>query len=132
MKRALFLLLWIAWAAPAASRPVQKPKLLVLIAVDGLGADVLARAEPALTGGFRRLLQEGRSFQDTVVDHAITVSHPGHVTLATGRHPAGHGIVDAAFYRPEGFTDAVTDPSVKIVGVPAAMGGSPRWIEAPT
>jgi len=134
MKRALFLLLllMLATGTPAGSRSSQTPKLLVLVAVDGLGADVLARAEPALTGGFRRLLAEGRSFPDTVVDHAITVSHPGHVTLATGRHPAGHGIVDAAFYRPEGFTDAVTDPGVKIVGFPGAMGGSPRWIEAPT
>ncbi|HET9298654.1 MAG TPA: alkaline phosphatase family protein [Candidatus Polarisedimenticolaceae bacterium] len=132
MKRALFLLLMLVATAPAVSRPVQKPKLLVLVAVDGLGAEVLARAEPALRGGFRRLLQEGRSFPDAVVDHAISVSHPGHVTLATGRHPAGHGIVDAAFYRPEGFTDAVNDPTVKIVGVPGAMGGSPRWIEAPT
>ncbi len=132
MKRALFLLLWVAATAPAQSRPSQKPKLLVLVAVDGLGADVLARAEPALAGGFRRLLREGRTFPEAVVDHAITVSHPGHVTLATGRHPSGHGIVDAAFYRPEGFTDAVNDPGVKIVGVPNAMGGSPRWIEAPT
>ncbi|HEX5043618.1 MAG TPA: alkaline phosphatase family protein [Candidatus Polarisedimenticolaceae bacterium] len=132
MKRALFLLLLLATAGPVGSRPSPAPKLLVLIAVDGLGADVLARAEPALTGGFRRLLQEGRSFPGAVVDHAITVSHPGHVTLATGRHPSGHGIVDAAFYRPEGFTDAVTDPAVEIVGVPTAVGGSPRWIEAPT
>ena len=112
--------------------PPEKPKLLLMIAVDGLGAEVLARAEPALEGGLKRLLREGRSFSSAVVDHAITVSHPGHVTLATGRHPAGHGIVDAAFYRKEGFTDAVIDPDTKLVGVPNSMGGSPRWIEAPT
>ena len=133
MKRALFLiLLLLSGVPPAGSRPVQKPKLLVLIAVDGLGSDVLARVEPALTGGFRRLMREGKSFPGAVVDHAISVSHPGHVTLATGRHPSGHGIVDAAFYRPEGFTDAVTDQEVRLVGVPNGLGGSPRWIEAPT
>ena len=73
MKRALFLLLFLmlATGAPAGSRALQTPKLLVLVAVDGLGADVLARAEPALTGGFRRLLSEGRSFPDTVAEQTI-------------------------------------------------------------
>jgi predicted AlkP superfamily pyrophosphatase or phosphodiesterase len=108
------------------------PRLLVLVAVDGLGADVLARAEPALTGGLKRMLVEGRVYEGAVVDHAVTISHPGHVTLATGRHPAGHGIVDAAFYRGTEYTDAVLDPGAQIVGVAGAPGGSPRWIEAPT
>lgn len=130
MRRTVLAFLLLAGGLARASDP--KPKLLVLVAVDGLGAEVLTRAEPALGGGLARLLREGRSFSSAVVDHAITISHPGHVTLATGRHPAGHGIVDAAFYRGKEYTDAVLDPAAEIVGVPGAPGGSPRWIEAPT
>src|SRR5262245_56057116 len=75
-----------------------RPSLVVVIAVDQLRADLLDRYGAAFTGGFKRLRDHGRWFPGTVVDHAITVSHPGHATLATGMHPSHHGIVDAAWY----------------------------------
>lgn len=118
--------------APALGGNVS---LVVVLTVDGLGADAFSRHAQRYTGGLRRLLREGRSFP-AEVDHAITVSHPGHVTIATGRHPSGHGIVDAAFAVPEGggrvLVDAVADPAVPILGAPELEGASPRWIEAST
>ncbi len=71
----------------------SQAKLIVLIAVDGLGADIFNRYDSLFSGGFRRLRHEGMNFTNAMVDHAMTISHPGHVTLATGMSPAHHGIV---------------------------------------
>lgn len=105
---------------------------MVVIAVDQLGEDLLERYDSLFTGGFRRLKDQGMSYSEAWVDHAITVSHPGHVTLATGEAPSRHGIVDAAFYEgPPGsrrFVDALTDPAESIVGAPAQHGVSARKI----
>jgi predicted AlkP superfamily pyrophosphatase or phosphodiesterase len=126
-------------AVPGTGGPGKagpRPALAVMISVDQLRADLLDRYDAAFTGGFRRLRREGLWFRRATVDHAITVSHPGHTTLATGMQPAHHGIVDAAFYAgPPGarvFTDAVADPSETIVGVPGQPGVSPRQFLAPT
>jgi len=120
---------------PAEDHPT--PHLAVLIAVDQLGSDVLERYGPYLPGGLGRLLREGARFENARVDHAVTVSHPGHVTLSTGLDPARHGIVDAAFYEGAAgerrFTDAVADSTERLLGLDgeaAADGASPRRILA--
>lgn len=132
----IFAISGILLNACGAPAPVEKPSLVVVITVDGLGRDLLSRNADFFTGGLRRLLQEGHSFSDASVDHGITVSHPGHVTIATGLHPSRHGIVDAAFAVPEGcrlsVVDAVGDPEAPILGAPDLDGASPHRIEAPT
>ena len=99
-----------------------KPKLVVLIAIDGLRGDLLNKYRPAFTGGFKRLFDEGYQFTNAWVDHAVTVSHAGHETLATGNYPKDHGIVDAAFYEQSGdslrFTDAFADSDYTLTGYP--------------
>ncbi|HEV8376760.1 MAG TPA: alkaline phosphatase family protein [Candidatus Polarisedimenticolia bacterium] len=113
-----------------------RPKLIVLLAIDQLRADLLDRYDSLFTGGFRRLRDKGIRFTNTTVDHAITISHPGHVTLATGMVPARHGIVDAAFFEgPPGqrrLVDALEDPQEKILGSPDEKGVSPWKILVPT
>jgi len=121
-------------SAPVAENhpPAQRPALVVVIAVDQLGEDLLERYDKLFTGGFRRLRDQGMSFSEARVDHAITISHPGHVSLATGDEPARHGIVDAAFYEgPPGarkLVDAVADPGFPIVGARGLPGASPQKI----
>jgi predicted AlkP superfamily pyrophosphatase or phosphodiesterase len=126
-----------AVSAPAPVSPAApRPSLVVMIAVDQLRADLLDRYDAVFTGGFRRLRERGRWFRNAVVDHAVTVSHPGHATIATGMHPSHHGIVDAAFYEgPPGarvFTDALEDGAETIVGAAGRPGVSPRRFLAPT
>jgi len=129
--------LLVVGAATRCHAPAAEPtvSLAVVITIDGLGAEAFERYAPAYTGGFARLRRQGRSYAGEV-DHAITISHPGHVTIATGRHPAGHGIVDAAFVMPQDgrrvLIDALADPGSPILGAPGLEGASPRWIEAPT
>lgn len=125
-----------AGGSGAGGARAERPALVVVVAVDQLRADLLTRYGTAFTGGFRRLRDQGHWFTHTLVDHAITVSHPGHATLATGMHPSHHGIVDAAFYAgPPGarvFTDAVEDKGAPIVGEPKLPGASPRQFLATT
>ena len=129
------LLACLAGCRVTGSQPTR-PKLVVLITVDQLRADLLDRYDKLFTGGFRRLRDHGMRFTHTMVDHAITVSHPGHVTLATGVVPARHGIVDAAFFEgPPGqrhLVDSLQDPAEKIVGQPDQKGVSPWKILSPT
>jgi predicted AlkP superfamily pyrophosphatase or phosphodiesterase len=117
---------------PDVSGKEQRLRLVILIAVDGLGADILGRYDSLFTGGFRRLRDQGMSFTNAMVNHALTISHPGHVTLSTGMNPSRHGIVDAAFYQREGgrwrFVDAVRDDQERIIGFAGAAGASPRNI----
>lgn len=122
--------------ATACRAPSPDLSLVVLVVVDGLRADLLERYDPLLTGGLRRLRDEGMRFPKATVDHAITVSHAGHVTIATGRHPAHHGIVDAAYYTPSPrgprvLTDAVEDSNAAIVGAAGQRGASPRQVLVP-
>ncbi|HVR30879.1 MAG TPA: alkaline phosphatase family protein [Thermoanaerobaculia bacterium] len=79
-------------ASPAIER--EGPRLLVLIAVDQLAYDYLARFDPYLEGGLRRLLDHGILFEHATYDHALTVTAAGHAALASGLHPATSGIVN--------------------------------------
>ena len=78
---------------PAATPPDDAPRLVLLMVVDQLGGDHLARFDTAFEGGFRRLLDEGVSFSEAHHAHAKTLTAPGHATVATGCHPSSHGIV---------------------------------------
>ena len=88
-------------AAAAAARPPSedgRPSLIVVIVVDMLPAGTLERFADSLTGGFRRLLREGRSFSRCAHDHAATMTGPGHATLLSGLHPRSHGVILNAWY----------------------------------
>ncbi len=105
---------------------------MVLIVVDQLRGDLLNRYDTILKGGFRRLRDEGYRFSRATVDHAVTLTAPGLVTLATGTHPSRHGIVDASFYEgPPGarrLVAALAGDSGPIVGGRGEPGVSPRRI----
>ena len=76
----------------AASQP--PPRLVVQVTVDQLRADFPTRfASRFKEGGLRYLLEQGVVFRDAVHAHANTETIVGHATLATGAHPAKHGMV---------------------------------------
>ena len=94
LSRLLFLLLWPA-ALPAAA--TDQPRLVVVIAVDQLRGDHLARFGPHFgPGGFRRLLDGGLDFRDTHYRHAFRIDpvvttllvkvHWSHLTALTLPH----------------------------------------------
>lgn len=111
--------------APESARPA----LMVLVVVDQLRADLLERYADLYSGGFKRLHDSGYSFTNAAHDHAVTVTAPGHATLATGVYPSRHGVISNLWLEKSGNTwvnvENIADSTVKIVGVPDARGASP-------
>lgn len=108
------------------------PKLVVGIVVDQLRLDTLYRFWNGFgEGGFRRLLNEGFSFDNARFDYMPTFTGPGHASVYTGTTPAVHGILGNSWYvREFGRTTYVTaDPSVSTVGSDSPAGQmSPHWM----
>src|SRR5438270_6994933 len=79
--------------AGAAAQPVpQPPKLLVVISVDQLSADLFDEYRPHFTGGLARLAS-GTVFRNGYQSHSMTETCPGHSTILTGDHPSRTGII---------------------------------------
>lgn len=101
MKKFLIAPLLIATLSGRAQKPVKEsntithPKLLVGIVVDQMRWDYLTRYYPLFqaNGGFRRMLGEGFSFDNTQIPYVPTVTACGHTCVYTGSIPALHGIV---------------------------------------
>jgi predicted AlkP superfamily pyrophosphatase or phosphodiesterase len=98
--------------------PVNRPRLVLQITVDQLRGDLPMRVlDRAGEGGFRYLMREGAWFFDAHHAHANTETIVGHVTLATGAHPAAHGMVGNLWFdRQEGRTVYnIEDPAYRLL-----------------
>ncbi len=93
-------------AAPAFGAEDKPPRLVLQITVDQLRADLPTRYYERLgEGGFRYLWESGIVFSGAQHAHANTETVVGHTTLATGAHPATHGMVGNLWFdRETGFT----------------------------
>ena len=81
-----------------AQIPDEKPKLVVGIVVDQMRWDYLYRFQDRYTeDGFKRLLNEGFSNENTYIPYVPTYTAIGHSTIYTGSVPAIHGIAGNDF-----------------------------------
>jgi predicted AlkP superfamily pyrophosphatase or phosphodiesterase len=134
VKKSLCFLLLLTLAGPAFAQKKDKalarPKLVVGIVVDQMRYDYLYRYWSKYgSGGFRRLLGEGFSYENTHYNYVPTYTGPGHASIYTGTTPSMHGIVgNNWFVREENKGTYVTeDKTVLAVGGTAAAGQqSPR------
>ncbi|HEX9185506.1 MAG TPA: alkaline phosphatase family protein [Vicinamibacteria bacterium] len=120
--------------ARAAPAPAEKPRLVLLVAVDQMRYDYLPRFADAFTGGFRRLMRDGAVFTNARLDHYPTVTAVGHATMLTGAPPAMSGIVGNDWYDRalgKGVT-SVDDPGTKLVGGRDVTGSSPHRLRVST
>jgi hypothetical protein len=112
------------------SREVPRPKLVVGLMVDQMRWDFLYRyADRYSEDGFRRMLREGFTCENTFIPYAQTVTAAGHATVYTGTTPAIHGIMGNEWYeRSLGRSVyCVEDATVKTIGgAPKAQPMSPR------
>lgn len=77
---------------------VDRPKLVVGIMVDQMRWDYLYRYYDRYTdGGFKRLLNEGFSCENTYINYVPTITAIGHSSVYTGTTPAVHGIAGNDF-----------------------------------
>jgi predicted AlkP superfamily pyrophosphatase or phosphodiesterase len=85
-------------AAATAAATIQRPKLVVGIVIDQMRWDYLYRYyDRYQAGGFKRLLNEGFSCDNTNLDYIPTVTAAGHSCIYTGTVPAIHGIAGNDF-----------------------------------
>ena len=128
------LLFPVAGCAVPEPEPVPAPRTMVMLVVDQFTPDLLARYDKHLTGGLRRLLDEGFHFRNAAHDHGVTETAPGHATLSTGVLPRTHGIVANDWYEFDSTGEprlvyAVADSLASIVGIPERPGRSPGNLE---
>ncbi|HWD87021.1 MAG TPA: alkaline phosphatase PafA [Mucilaginibacter sp.] len=115
-----------ATASATATNTIPRPKLVVGIVVDQMRWDYLYRYyERYGDNGFKRLLNEGFSCDNTQVDYIPTNTGPGHSCIYTGSVPALHSIAGNDFID-QGTGQSMycaQDTSVRSVGAPATAAG---------
>ncbi|MCR5819208.1 MAG: alkaline phosphatase family protein [Prevotella sp.] len=112
----------------------EKPKLVVGIVVDQMRWDYLDRYYNQFTdGGFRRLINEGYSCNNCLINYVPTITAIGHSSAYTGSTPALHGICGNTFYIDGKKTYCTQDDNVETVGSNTEKGKeSPRNLLATT
>ena len=86
----VFLALSAQAQAPASSRPA----LVVVLVIDGLPQEQVAKYRDLYgTGGLKRLLDEGAWFGNAHHMHAVTLTAPGHATMLSGSYSYRNGII---------------------------------------
>ena len=112
----------------------EKPKLVVGIVVDQMRWDYLDRYYDQFTNdGFRRLINEGYSCNNCLINYLPTVTAIGHTSVYTGSTPALHGICGNSFYIDGKKAYCTQDDSVQTVGSNSKAGQmSPRNLLATT
>ncbi len=91
-------IVWIV-AATSGHGAEPAPRLVLQITVDQLRGDLLNRYVGRMgDGGVRYLLQQGVVYLDAHHAHANTETIVGHATLATGAHPAAHGMIGNVWF----------------------------------
>jgi predicted AlkP superfamily pyrophosphatase or phosphodiesterase len=113
-----------------ADNTLPRPKLVVGIVVDQMRWDYLYRYyDRYQSNGFKRLLNEGFSCENTQVDYIPTFTGPGHSCIYTGSVPALHGIAgnDYIIQATGKSMYCAEDTSVQTVGSTSKAGQmSPR------
>ncbi|MER3497781.1 MAG: alkaline phosphatase family protein [Chitinophagaceae bacterium] len=125
------LLILFCFSQNTNKTSVQRPKLVVGIVVDQMRWDYLYRYYDRYgNNGLKRLLNEGYSCENTMINYIPSYTGVGHATIFTGSVPALHGIAANE------WTDQLSgkmvyctaDSTVKPVGNASAVDGrmSPR------
>lgn len=121
-----------ASAQQSNAAAIERPKLVVGIVVDQMRWDYLYRYQKRYTdGGFKRLLGEGFSCENTMIPYVPSVTAIGHTCIYTGSVPSIHGIAGNNFVKDGKKVYCTDDDSVKPVGATSeAALMSPRnlWV----
>ncbi len=82
-----------------AQEKLDRPRLVIGIVVDQMRYDYLYRYYDAYSAdGFRRLLREGFSCENTLYNYWPTYTGPGHAAIYTGTTPNINGIIANEWY----------------------------------
>ncbi len=120
-KAVLFIILLIVGLGSYAkdATGVKRPRLVVGLVVDQMRWDYLYRYYNLYGNeGFKRLLNEGFSCENTMINYLPTYTAPGHACIYTGSVPAIHGITGNDWRDNMGgkYMYCVSDSAVHSVG----------------
>jgi hypothetical protein len=121
-----FLLAFLLTASrlPAQSG-LQQPKLIIGIVVDQMRYDFLYRfSDDYGDDGFKRLLREGFSCENTHFNYMPTYTAPGHAAIYTGTTPSVNGIIGNFWWDRQsgGYRYVTTDTTVRSTGTSGRAG----------
>ena len=131
---ALAMLCCASLSALAQAKFGEKPKLVVGVVVDQMRWDYLDRYYDQFgNDGFKRLIDQGFSCDNCLINYLPTVTAIGHTSAYTGSTPALHGICGNNFYIDGKKTYCTADDSEQTVGSNSTKGKmSPRNLLATT
>lgn len=134
MKRFLLCVSFLMVAVSGLWADVDRPRLVVGIVVDQMRWDYLYRYYDRFgDGGFKRLMDDGFSYDNCLINYVPTVTSIGHTSAYTGTTPAYHGICGNTFYVDGKRTGCVSDTTVQTVGSDTKKGqSSPHLLLATT
>jgi len=104
---------------------LTRPKLVVGLVVDQMRWDYLYRYYSRYSnGGFKRLVNEGFSAENTFIPYTPTYTACGHSSIYTGSTPAINGIIGNDWYDPQLKRNVycAEDTTVKTVGSDTRAG----------
>jgi predicted AlkP superfamily pyrophosphatase or phosphodiesterase len=122
-----FVLLVLLFACDVSAQPPERPKLVVVIALDQFPFEYLVRFGRWFgPGGFRRLMTEGAVFTHASFGHSLLLTGPGHAAIMSGTYGHVNGIIANTWYDRARHAPVycVDDPSAPLVGTTGA-GKSP-------
>ena len=123
-------LAWITSFSSLSAQTIQRPKLVVGIVVDQMRWDYLYRYYSRYgAGGFKRLLGDGFSCENTFIPYTPTNTAAGHACIYTGSVPALNGMMGNTWYDRirKKVVYCTEDHSVQTVGSESVEGKmSPR------
>jgi predicted AlkP superfamily pyrophosphatase or phosphodiesterase len=107
------------------------PRLVVVISIDQLRKDRLQGQWP---GGLGRLLQEGRNYVDSSLDHGVTTTCPGHAVMLSGVQPSRAGIAGNSYIDRQTWEERYCvddrDDRTRVIG--GTKNRSPRALKVDT
>lgn len=126
VRRTTLVLILLLPVIVFGQQSIPRPKLVVGLVVDQMRWDFLYRYYDryAANGGFKRILNQGHTCENTLIPYAPTVTACGHSTIYSGSVPAISGITGNAWWDNQlGRTVYCTeDKSVNTVGSSSAQG----------
>lgn len=124
----LYTMVLVLFFALNLHAQVQRPKLVVGLVVDQMRWDYLYFYQKEYgEGGLKRLLNNGFSFENMLINYSPTVTAIGHTSVYTGSIPALHGICGNNFWQNDKYIYCCDDSTVQSVGSQSKQGQmSPR------
>ena len=122
-------------ASPVSPDSAPRPKLLVLLVVDGLPQrQVMDYRDQLSADGFARFFKQGITYTNAHYGHAFTVTAAGHAAMLTGAYSHRSGIIGNTWRDAQtgAETYCTSDPGATYIGNPTKPldGTSPKNLRA--